>query len=210
MKVKICGLTRKDDIELAHSLGAWALGFVFYHKSPRYIEPQFVASLLKNIPLSLHRVGVFVNAAHDDILFASESVGLTCLQLHGEETPEDCALLKARFDGRLIKAFAPRKEKDMAHLSEYEAADYFLIDAFDTKARGGTGKKADWTLAKDAKKYGEVILAGGLSSDNVRKAMDAVNPFALDVSSGVESAPGIKDAEKMKQLFETLQTENKS
>jgi phosphoribosylanthranilate isomerase len=207
MRIKICGLTRREDAEYAQKLGAWALGFVFYPKSPRHITPEKAADIIRH--LTAPAVGVFVNQM-DDVLKVAKIAGLKGIQLHGDETPEECLSIKKSFSGFVIKAFRPATEEQVEAIGAYKGAvDYILIDAAAGAEYGGTGKAADKALAVKAKKFGiPLILAGGLSADNIIDAVRDVAPFAADLSSGVESSPGIKDAAKLDELFKISQGEN--
>jgi len=200
MRIKICGLTRKEDAELAQKLGAWALGFVFYSRSKRYITPEKAADIIQH--LTTPSIGVFVNQT-DDILNITKATGLKSVQLHGNETPEECISIKKSFSGFVIKAFRPKTENDIKAICAYKGTvDYILIDAAVDSQYGGTGKIADWTLAAKAEKIGiPMILAGGITTDNIIESMQRLTPFAIDLSSGVESVPGIKDALKLNTLF---------
>lgn len=197
MRVKICGLTRAEDAALAHDLGAWALGFIFYPQSKRYIEPAKAEAIIAGLPAVAKPVGVFVNQVPD-------VKGLAGIQMHGDETPGDCAKVRASFDGFLIKALRPEKEKDLAQIALYkDVVDYILIDT--PGAYGGTGKTGDWELAARAAGMGvPLILAGGLKADNIAEAARQAPFFAADLAGGVEAAPGIKDAQKMKELFHAV------
>ena len=204
MRIKICGLTRKEDAYLAQKLGAWALGFIFYPPSPRYIAPEKAADIIRH--LTTPAIGVFVNQI-EDVLKIANTAHLKGIQLHGDETPEECRIIKKSFSGFIIKAFRPKTEKDIEAIKTYEnIIDYILIDAADGRQYGGTGKTADQTLAAKAEKFGiPLILAGGLTANNIIESIQHVNPFAIDLSSGVESDPGIKDALKIKTLFKISQ-----
>jgi phosphoribosylanthranilate isomerase len=207
MRIKICGLTRKEDAELAQKLGAWALGFVFYPKSPRHLTSAKAAGIIKH--LAAPAVGVFVNQMPDVLNIAGEA-GLKGIQLHGDDTPEECLSIKKYFGGFIIKAFRPATEKDIEAIGAYQGAvDYILIDAATGAQYGGTGKTSNWALAAKAAKFGiPLILAGGLSVNNIVEAAKQAGPFALDLSSGAESAPGIKDAAKLNALFKISKGEN--
>lgn len=200
MRIKICGLTRKEDVSLAATLGAWALGFIFYPKSPRYIDPS-QAALIKD-SIKTPAVGVFVNQV-PDVLDIAKTAILQGIQLHGDETPDDCAHMKERFGGFVIKAFRPKKTEDLSMIPAYKnVVDYILVDAAGD-AYGGTGKQADWDCALIAKTHGiPLILAGGLGAENILTAKISVDPYAFDLSSQIEDSPGIKSPAKMNQLFE--------
>ncbi len=207
MLIKICGLTRREDAEQAQKLGAWALGFVFYPKSPRHIVPAKAADIIKH--LTTPAIGVFVNQM-GDVPEIAKTAGLKGVQLHGDETPEECMSIRKYFSGLVIKAFRPETEKDIEAIGAYKGAvDYILIDAAAGAQYGGTGKAADRSLAIKAKNFGiQLILAGGLSANNIIDAVREVAPFAVDLSSGVESSPGIKDTAKLDALFKISQGEN--
>ena len=200
MHIKICGLTRGEDAERAQRLGAWALGFVFYPHSPRHIAPARAADIIQH--LTTPAIGVFVNQT-DDIPEVARIAGLKGVQLHGDETPEECLSIKKSFSGLVIKAFRPQTDIDIEKITAYKGAvDYILIDAAAGSQYGGTGKAANRTLAIKAKQFGiPLILAGGLTANNIAEAARHVAPFALDISSGVETSPGIKDAVKLDALF---------
>lgn len=198
MKIKVCGMTRASDAKLAAELGAWAVGFVFHPASPRYVTPQAAARIARELPAGIERVGVFVDATAGAIRAVAGEVGLTLAQLHGDETPELAASLGMRF----VRAVRPRNVADLGVLSGFSKAELLLVDGYSSAARGGTGVPADRELAREAKRYGRLLLAGGLTPENVAGAIRDVQPDGVDVSSGVERAPGIKDEEKMRKFFE--------
>jgi phosphoribosylanthranilate isomerase len=206
MRIKICGLTRREDAEQAQKLGAWALGFIFYPKSPRHIVPAKAADIIRH--LTTPAIGVFVNQM-EDVLNIAKTAGLKGVQLHGDETPEECLSIKKSFSGFVIKAFRPETEKDVEAIGAYKSAvDYILIDAAAGAQYGGTGKAADKALAIKAKSFGiPLVLAGGLTATNIIDAVQNVAPFAADLSSGIESSPGIKDAAKLDALFKIAKGE---
>ncbi len=198
MLIKICGITNKEDAWNAIDAGADALGFNFYPKSPRYLDPQVAIKLMEEIPPNVLRVGVFVNESEHLVRDLSQYLNLDYLQFHGDETPYYCE----QFATPYWKAFRLKDEKTLELMKKYHPA-YFLLDAFVEGEFGGTGKIANWELAKQAKACGKIILAGGLNSENVVEAIKAVGPEGVDVASGVElfqSKNGKKDVEKM-ELF---------
>jgi phosphoribosylanthranilate isomerase len=199
VKVKICGITSYDDASAAVEAGADALGFVFYDKSPRFINPVRAAGIISKLPPFIQTVGLFVNEDTEQVNWTADYCGLDIVQLHGDETPEDCLELKRR----VIKAFRIQKIISIDPLEKYP--DYqvsgYLLDAWSPDAYGGTGRTFNWELAQSAKQYGPVILAGGLTPENVAEAIRVVNPYGVDVSSGVESALGKKDAEKVREFI---------
>jgi phosphoribosylanthranilate isomerase len=196
-RVKICGITNLADAQAAVEAGADALGFNFYEKSPRYVSLKTAAAISKQLPPFVMRVGVFVDAEADFILRAIGEAGLTMLQFHGDEPPEFCT----QFRLMSMKAFRIRDEKSLAELPKYQTEAY-LLDAFSSTTLGGTGEKFNWDLAIEAQKLGKpIFLAGGLTPENVAEAVKKVQPFGVDVSSGVEMAPGKKDHAKVKEFI---------
>jgi phosphoribosylanthranilate isomerase len=191
-KVKICGITNIEDALLAVQAGADALGFVFFEKSPRFVEPEQAAAIIAGLPPLVQVVGLFVNAPLDLVNATADRCGLDLVQLHGEESPSYCDSVRRR----VMKAFRVRGMESLATMADYRVAGY-LLDAYSPHSYGGTGERFDWDCAVSAKGYGPIILAGGLDPDNVAAAVAKVAPFAVDVSSGVESSPGHKDPEKV-------------
>jgi phosphoribosylanthranilate isomerase len=204
VKVKICGITNWTDAKLALDAGADALGLNFYAASPRYISPEEARWIVRRLPRRIHTVGVFVDALENAILGIARAVNLEFLQLHGEETPRVARALARSYP--VIKAFRVRSDFLARELSRYSAASAFLLDGFDSERRGGTGKTFDWGVARQAKRYGPIILAGGLTPANAARAIAAVQPFAIDVCSGVESKPGKKDPRLLKKLMRAVET----
>lgn len=205
-RVKICGITRQEDAELAVELGAAALGFNFYQPSPRYIDPEAAAAIILKLPPLVTAVGVFANESDDQLVarVARESrVGV--IQLHGPQFPP--------LDGALagfprIRAVAVREDFDPGMLSPL-GGDAFLLDAYSPELLGGTGKPFNWALVREANRFGSIILAGGLTPENVAQAIREVRPFAVDVASGVESAPGVKDPLKLQAFFRAVEQANR-
>jgi phosphoribosylanthranilate isomerase len=193
-RVKICGLTRIEDVQAAVAAGADAVGFVFVPETPRHVTVEWAAELRRQVPPFVSAVGLFVNVAPEQVLETVRAVRLDAVQLHGSETPEEAAACQPHV--RVIKAFRVRGSETLGELAQYrEAADAFLLDAWVPGVHGGTGARFDWGLAVQALSAGRpVILAGGLNPGNVAEAVRTVRPFAVDVSSGVESGPGRKDA----------------
>jgi phosphoribosylanthranilate isomerase len=211
MKIKVCGLTRKQDVSLAVELGAWALGFIFYKKSPRAISPDQTRNLIHDLNCNIRKVGVFVNEEMDSIRKSVEISGINTVQLHGDESVLFCEEFRKRLpEIELIKAFRPRASQDIQEIRDYLPVTHgTLIDSFSIAARGGTGHIADWSLATEAKTVGPIILAGGLHPENVQEALLTVDPDALDASSGLEISPGIKCERKMRQFFENARMRSK-
>ena len=198
VKVKICGITTIEDADTAVRCGADALGFVFYPKSPRSIEPATAKSIVSSLPPFITTVGVFVNEALQKIEEITSYVGLNAVQLHGSEPPEHCNLLK-----KVIKAIRVKELSDLEILESYKSASAFLLDTYSSESFGATGQTFNWEIAVEAKKYGNIILAGGLNPDNIEQAIKVVAPYAVDVSSGVEgTTKGRKDHNKVKLFIE--------
>jgi phosphoribosylanthranilate isomerase len=197
-RVKICGITVLDDARLAVELGASALGFNFYPPSPRYILPAAAATIIRQLPPLVMAVGVFADETEAEHVAAmARDARVNAVQLHGPRFP---IISDALQDYPVIRAVTLRERKDLDELIG-QAASAFLLDNFDPKLIGGTGRTVDWALAREAKRYGNVILAGGLTPANVAQAVREVRPYAVDVASGVESAPGKKDADKLRAFF---------
>ena len=192
--VKICGITSPVDAQEAADAGADAVGLMFYEGSPRCVSLEVAKAIVKVLPPSVARVGVFVNAEESLVRQAMRECTLNVLQFHGEESPEFCA----GFGAMTLKAIRVKDESSLAELERF-GTDGFLLDAFSKDARGGTGEQFNWKLARKATECGKpIFLAGGLTAENVTEAVRGAEPFAVDVSSGVESEPGRKDAEKMR------------
>ena len=196
VKVKVCGTVRLKDALLAVECGADAIGFIFYKKSPRCVTAKVAKDICAKLPPFVHRVGVFVNEKADIINRTVDRCGLDVVQLHGDESPAFCKRIKCR----VIKAVRVKDAASLKEMSRYEV-DGFLLDTYKENQWGGTGKVFDWELATRAKKYGPVILAGGLNPRNVKTAIKKVQPYGVDVSSGVEQSPGKKDPKKVKAFL---------
>ncbi len=194
-RVKICGITNWMDAKRACVAGANFLGFNFYRESPRYISPARAGKIVARLPKDVAAVGVFVNESEGAILEIARRVGLDFVQLHGDETPEFVGHLAQRVP--VIKAVRVRKPFRAAELSRFKKASALLLDGFDRRARGGTGKGFDWSIARRVKRGRRIFLAGGLNPENAAEASATVRPYALDVCSGVEAAPGKKDAARI-------------
>jgi len=198
VRVKVCGITNLEDALSAAAAGVDALGFVFYRPSPRYIPPQEARLICQKLPPFVFCVGVFVDAEFEFVRETVAECRLDAVQFHGEESPEYCR--KAAEYTKVIKAFRIREAADLVQLSDYGMVRAFLLDAFVPGKPGGTGQSFDWRLARQAKTYGPIILAGGIRPENVREAILAAEPYAVDVSSGVELSPGKKDLVKLREL----------
>ena len=206
IKIKICGITNAQDAEAAVTAGADALGFVFYAQSPRCIEPAVAKRIIAQLPPFVLPVGVFVNHDRDTILKVFDECGLALAQLHGEETPTFCESL-----GRpVLRALRLRDRGSLLALAEYKGrmgVRGFVVDAFSTKAYGGTGQTGDWFLAREVAQAAPILLAGGLTPNNVQEAIRQVQPYGVDVSSGVEERPGQKNHEKIRAFTQAVRLE---
>lgn len=202
-KVKICGLTRPDDAGLAVESGAWAIGMIFHPDSPRHVEVEHAAEIATAFRRRCEVVGVFVNAPLDDVLRTLASVPLTMLQLHGDEGPSYCAEAARRSGLKVIKAVRARDVHAVRSLSSFHT-DFHMIDAYLPGTYGGTGERFDWELAAAHPSGTPLILSGGLTADNVTEALAVAHPYAVDVASGVEAAPGVKDRYRVQAFFEAV------
>lgn len=196
-KVKICGITNSADAQAAVEAGADAVGFIFYERSPRFVQMEEAAEIARGLAPFILRVGVFVNAPKEFVFSAIGECGLTLLQFHGDEPPDFCS----EFGLMTMKAFRVHGQETLKELAKYET-DAYLLDAYSSATLGGSGEKFNWDLAVEAQQYGKpIFLAGGLTPDNVAGAIQKVRPFGVDVSSGVESAPGKKDHDKLRAFI---------
>lgn len=203
VRVKICGITNLEDALAAIAAGADSLGFVFVPGTPRYITQERASDIIRRLPPFVIRTGLFVDADETTIRRTIAEAGLDAVQLHGDEPPELGFALRKSV--RVLKAFRVRGPATLELLPQYQdAADAWLLDAYVPGAHGGTGARFDWNLATDAKRHGKpIILAGGLTPENVSEAIRTVAPYAVDVSSGVESSPGKKDPAKVTAFTRT-------
>lgn len=197
VQIKICGITNIEDGLAAAAAGADALGFVFHSASPRYVAPVTAREIIRELPPEVCTVGVFVNLAAAEVLQIAERCRLDFIQLHGGETGEYCRRFPRE---RLIRALSFRSEEELSMIVDYPVRA-FLVDAHDPVRFGGTGKTCDWKLAHKAAARYPLILAGGLGVENILAALEAVQPLAVDVSSGVEVQPGKKDHEQIRSLI---------
>jgi phosphoribosylanthranilate isomerase len=211
-KVKICGLRRPEDAELAVELGAWALGMIMWPASPRYCEPQRAADLADAHRRSAEIAGVFVDQKIEDVVNLTNEIGLSIVQLHGSEGQQYCELIAQRTGARVIKAFRVKDRSIQAELGKFWDVDFHLLDSYKAGVPGGTGEAFDWRIISTRQTLtsrGEqvpAILSGGLTPENVAEAIRVVHPFAVDVASGVEIEPGVKDPVKMQAFFEAVRS----
>jgi len=192
VKVKICGITNLEDAIMSVEAGADALGFVFYDKSPRHITQELASTIICHLPPFVQTVGLFVNDSETRINKTADCCGLDIVQLHGDETPDFCTKLNRR----VIKALRVRDITSLEEMAQFNVAA-FLLDAWSPAAYGGTGQTFNWDIAKIAAKNSRVILAGGLTVENVAEAIRKTRPYAVDVSSSLEISPGKKDPAKI-------------
>ncbi|MFH2036847.1 MAG: phosphoribosylanthranilate isomerase [Candidatus Zixiibacteriota bacterium] len=193
-RIKICGITRLEDAIKAIELGVNALGFVLA-QSPRKMTPDAVAEIISEIPPFVNKVGVFVNINRKNATELAKEIGLDTIQLHGDDLKEyDLSNLPT------IHVYRVKDEKILESISK-DRLKYFLLDTYQENKTGGTGQSFDWSIARQAGQYGKVILSGGLNEQNIVKALDIARPYGVDVSSGVESSPGIKDHNKMEKFI---------
>jgi phosphoribosylanthranilate isomerase len=207
--VKICGITRRQDAELAAGLGASAVGLVFWPGSPRCVDPATAKTIVAAVPDRVAKVGVFVDETADRIVRIMDEVGLDIAQLHGRESAAFCREVLDRVkkgsgamsDRNVIKAVAAGNGVDV---NDFDPDLLVLVDAYDPARPGGTGKTANWDAARDIAARRRTILAGGLNAANIKLAIRSVRPYGIDVSSGVESSPGLKDPSRLRSFFEAL------
>jgi len=200
-RIKICGMTSKDEAAAVVEAGVDAVGFIFAEESPRYIQPEKAREIIRRLPPFVDAVGVFVNEEASVVQDIVQYCGLTLVQLHGAETPAYCREMGCR----VLKAFRVGPHTTPEELAAYtEGVNGFLLDAFQEKMAGGTGQTFDWTLIARLRPPGPVILAGGLTPANVGHAVREIRPFAVDCNSGVEIAPGRKDLAKVRQVVEAV------
>ncbi len=192
-QVKFCGITRVEDAHEAVRLGAWAIGLNHWSGSPRRIDPATAVAISAELRRQIEIVGVFVDAPLDDVVAAAEDENLSMIQLHGDEGPSYCDEVARRTGAKIIKAIRVRGSSDMQAAKTFRNTDFLLLDTHRPGVPGGTGESFNWDIARRRRKRVPVILAGGLNPDNVGEAIEVAYPFAVDVASGIESAPGIKD-----------------
>ena len=204
-KVKICGITRLEDAELAIEHGAWALGFILWPSSKRCVDPAVAAGIIRQVRRKVETVGVFVNQPIDEIADRVDILGLTHVQLHGDEGPSFCSAVAQRTGAKVIKAVRIGHAADLRDLERYHT-DFHLLDTSKAGLYGGTGKTWDWNLVANRRSKVPLILSGGLTAENVADGIAAVKPYAVDVASGVEASPGVKDPEKLEAFFSAVQS----
>ena len=190
-RLKVCGITRPEDAELAVEVGVWAIGFILWPGSKRYVEPAMAAGIARSVRRRTELVGVFVNPTLDEVAHAAEAMGLTHVQLHGDEGPSFCMAAAQRTGCRVIKALRIRSRADVVDAQRFHT-DLHMLDS------PGNGRTWDWSLASERRTRIPLIVAGGLTAENVGDAIAQAHPWAVDVASGVEAEPGIKDPAKVR------------
>ncbi len=199
-RAKICGITTREDAELAVELGAWAIGMIRWSRSPRVCDADAAAAIVSQQRRRVACVGVYVNATLEELAQEAEAIGFSHLQLHGDEGPQFCAEAARRTGCKIIKAAQIATEGDIRTLERYRT-DFHLLDAAAGHLRGGSGRVWDWDMLAARRSKIPLILSGGLGPDNVAEAIEAAQPYAVDSASGTESAPGVKDPEKVRQFL---------
>jgi phosphoribosylanthranilate isomerase len=208
VQIKICGVTNGKDARACAELGANMIGFNFYPRSPRHIEPKVARQIIEAMPPGVCAVGVFVDANAEEIRNTADATGVRCVQLHGRTSPDKCSELAGEF--RIIRAFSTNPQFRPEEVSLFGDCDV-LVDAYHPNLRGGTGLTCDWPVARTARSFARfLILSGGLTDQNVAQAIVTVGPHAVDVCSGVESAPGVKNHRTLENFVTAVRTASSS
>ena len=203
-RIKFCGITGLEDAHRAVDAGAWALGMIFWPGSPRLCEPDAAAGIARQLRRRLDLAGVFVNQPLDDIAALVDTVGLSVVQLHGDEGPAFCAEVARRTGAKVMKAMRVRSREDLQAMRAFRAVDFHMVDAHVEGHAGGTGQTVDWSLLEARASDVPMVLSGGLTPENVGEAIARVRPYAVDVASGTEASPGVKDPEKLVAFAEAV------
>lgn len=199
-RIKICGITRLEDARVATNLGVDALGFIFHPKSPRFISPEQARNIIMQLPPMINRVGVFVNETKETIMQIAAQCGIDTVQLHGNESPEFCVAIPLP----VIKSFSIRPDFDISKLNDYKTQG-ILLDTWSPEVQGGSGITFDWSIARKASAmFNNIVLAGGLGPTNLEDALRMVDPFAVDINSGVEIRPGVKNPHKIRAVVKIV------
>lgn len=201
MHVKICGITRPEDAELATSLGAWAIGLIFHAPSPRAVEVETAAQIGSEYKRTAEVAGVFVNRPLDEVAELADVCSLSMIQLHGDEGPVYAAELRRRTGLKIMKSARVRNAADLQALNAFRQVDYHLVDAHHPELFGGTGGTFDWQLLRGRRSKVPLVLSGGLTPENVAEAIRATHPWAVDSASGTEASPGVKDPAKVEAFI---------
>jgi phosphoribosylanthranilate isomerase len=203
-RIKLCGITRLDDARMAVDVGAWAIGCILWPQSPRACDPAEAARIATAVRRRAQVCGVFVNQHLDEVTELVDALGLTMVQLHGDEGPAYCGEVARRTGAKVVKAAAVRSQADVQALETFHT-DFHMLDAHRPGMRGGTGETFDWELVRARRSSIPLILSGGLTPDNVAEAIAAIRPFAVDTASGTEASPGVKDPDKVAAFVEAVQ-----
>jgi phosphoribosylanthranilate isomerase len=201
-RVKVCGITRPEDAELAVELGAWALGFILWEPSPRAADPTVVAGIVAAHRRRVQTVGVFVDPTLDEVTAAVDGLGLSMVQLHGDVGPVFATEVARRTGAKVIRAFRIGSGADVQDTDRFRFADFHLFDARVKGLHGGSGETWDWSLLRSRRARVPLIMAGGLTAANVAEAVARVDPYAVDVASGVEASPGVKDPARLRAFLD--------
>lgn len=201
-RVKVCGITRPEDAELAVELGAWALGFILWPGSPRAADPAVVAGIVAAHRRRVETVGVFVDPTLDELAAMVDALGLSMVQLHGDVGPSFCTEAHRRTGARVIRGFRIGAAADVQDTERFRFVDFHLYDSRVRGLQGGSGESWDWSLARRRRTKVPLILSGGLTADNVAEGIREVDPYAVDVASGVEAAPGVKDPARLRAFLD--------
>jgi phosphoribosylanthranilate isomerase len=205
VRVKICGITRRKDAELAVELGAWAIGLIFHEPSPRRADLETAATIGAEFRRQAEVVGVFVNRDLGEVAEIADACSLTMLQLHGDEGPVYCDEIRRRTGLKIMKSARVRDQASLQALTAFRHVDYHLVDAHHPDLFGGTGETFDWELLRARRAHVPLVLSGGLTPDNVADAIHATHPFAVDTASGTEASPGVKDPGKLTAFFRAVE-----
>ncbi|MGZ5330956.1 MAG: phosphoribosylanthranilate isomerase [Solirubrobacterales bacterium] len=208
-RIKICGMTSLEDAEHAAELGAWAIGLIHHRESPRFVEPEAAEEIAAAVKRRCEIAGVFVNSPLEEVVDAADREGLTLLQFHGEEGPSFCAEAARRTGAKVMRAFRVMTPADV-RAAEAFRTDFHLFDAYFHGVHGGTGKSFDWDLVAGRRSKVPMVLAGGLAPENVGEAIRRAGPYAVDVVSGVEAEPGVKDPAKVEAFFDAVRASEPS
>jgi phosphoribosylanthranilate isomerase len=207
-RVKVCGITRGEDAELAVELGAWALGFILWPESPRAADPAVAAGLVARYRRQVETVGVFVDPTLDEVASTVGRLGLSMVQLHGDVGPSFCTEVHRRTGVPVIRAFRIGAASDVQDTARFRFVDFHLFDARVKGLQGGSGTTFDWGLVRRRQSKIPLILSGGLTAENVAEGIGEVDPYAVDVASGTEASPGVKDPEKLRAFLEAAHADD--
>lgn len=206
IRIKICGITRLEDAKIAANLGVDALGFIFYQKSPRFIDLEQARNIIMQLPPFVNRVGVFVNETFENIMETVRLTGIDTVQLHGNEPPEFCSSIPLP----VIKSFSIKPETNISEFQNYKTQG-LLLDTWSGQMHGGSGKTFDWNIARMAcDRFNNIILAGGLGPSNLEDALRSAQPYAVDINSGVEIMPGVKNPHKIRDVVKIVKSWKKN